>query len=95
MWFEQFEGRSWGLQDFYRMSKFCSTKCEVQKMYCTTALRKLNFSPTPLARLGSLRTDIDSVFVSLPPTVVPILSFDLSGLYRPRLYPALADDFVG
>ena len=47
MWFEQFEGRSWGLQDFYRMSKFCSTKCEVQKMYCTTALGKLNSSPTP------------------------------------------------
>ena len=57
--------------------------------------KEAKFFADALARLGSLRTDIDSVFVSLPPTVVPILSFDVSGLYRPRLYPALADDFVG
>lgn len=64
---------------------------QVKVFHC---FREANFCAEALARLGSSRPDTDLILVS-PPIIVPLFSFDLSGLHRPRMYSALADNSAG
>ena len=59
---------------------------QVRILYC---YREANACADALARLGATGDGGDSLFVSPPHTVIPLLNFDFLGKHRDRLGPSV------